>query len=70
MRDTVNTDHPRFYISTYNKTQTDVVIMEFSKAVPHNRVFYLNVQHKQYGVDRKINDWLSAVLKIANNVSS
>ena len=46
-----------------NRTQTDVVIMDFSKAfdtVPHNRLL---LKCSQYGVDGKINDWLSAFLK-------
>ena len=46
-----------------NKTQTDVVIMDFSKAfdtVPHNRLL---LKCSQYGVDGRINDWLSAILK-------
>ena len=52
-----------FTSSLDNKTQTDVVIMDFSKAfdtVPHNRLL---LKCSQYGVDGKINDWLSAFLK-------
>ena len=46
-----------------NKTQTDVIIMDFSKAcdtVPHNRLL---LKCSQYRVDGKINDWLSVFLK-------
>ena len=54
---------PDFTSALDNKTQTDVVIMDFSKAfdtVPHNRLL---LKSSQYGVDGKINDWLSSFLK-------
>ena len=46
-----------------NKTQTDVIITDLSKAfdtVPHNRLF-LKCSH--YKIDGRINDWLSAFIK-------
>ena len=53
-----------FAYSLNNKTQTDVVIMDFSilafDTVPHNRLL---LKCAQYGIDGKINAWLSAFLK-------
>ena len=55
-----------FTSSLNYRTQTDVVIMDFSKAfdtVPHNRLL---LKCAKYGVTGKINNWLSAFLKNRN----
>ena len=52
-----------FTSSLNDRTQTDVIIMDFSKAfdtVPHNRLL---LKCAQYGVDGKTNGWISAFLK-------
>ena len=52
-----------FTTSLNNNTQTDVVIMDFSKAfdvVPHNRLL---LKLSQYGIDGSINRWIGSFLK-------
>lgn len=49
--------------SLNNSEQTDIIIMDFSKAfdtVPHNRLL---LKLKQYGVDGSVNRWISCFLK-------